>query len=425
MITRRITFRLYPTKSQEQTMHYWRRLHKDLYNACLYHRKVDYKHFGNSVSYYDQQKSLVGFKECFREYKALGSHALQNTLKRVDFAFSRFFRGLGGYPKFKSARYYRGWTYPCRSGWKTLTEGNNGKLKISNLGSIAMRGQARTWGEPTTCTIIWDKRKWYASITVKCQPIRKTGTGAVGVDFGCPLAASLSDGTVVDNPRFLATAMTQIRQLSKQLRRKKKGSSRWRKVQRQISKTKRQVAGSRQEWVHKVAAEIVSNNSLVATEKCGMHCRFPAGTRFQQGRQLNVKNMTAASKNKGKTGLNRSILDVGFGMLRSAIKYKLEEAGGLFIEVPTRKVKPSQTCPSCGRQKKKGLDERIHQCSCGCILDRDVAAAQVMLNYARGLGTNLLSADGSALLNSPVHTGGFKQLSQLKRQKPYPKHSEG
>lgn len=386
-------------------MHYWRRLHKDLYNACLYHRKVEYRQFGNSVSYYDQQKALVGFKECFPEYKALGSHALQNTVKRVDFAFNRFFRGLGGYPKFKSARYYRGWTYPCKSGWKALSDGKNGKLKISNLGKLAMRGEARTWGEPTTCTIIWDQGKWYASITVKCQPTRETGTGAVGVDFGCLSAASLSDGTQVENPRFLATAMSQIRQLSKQLRRKGKGSTRWQKVQRQLSRVKRQVTNRRQDWVHKVAAEIVSNNSLVATEK------------------LNIKNMTATSKNKGKVGLNRSILDVGFGMLRSAIKYKLEEAGGLFMEVPTQKVKPSQTCPGCGIQKKKTLDERRHRCKCGCVLDRDVAAAQVMLNYARGLGTSLSDADGSALLNSPVHTGGFKQLSQLKRQKPYAKRS--
>jgi transposase len=44
------------------------------------------------------------------EYKELGSHALQATLKRVDFAYQRFFTGKGGYPKFKSIRHYSGWT---------------------------------------------------------------------------------------------------------------------------------------------------------------------------------------------------------------------------------------------------------------------------------------------------------------------------
>jgi putative transposase len=72
---------------------------------------------------------------------------------------------------------------------------------------------------------------------------------------------------------------------------------------------------------------------------------------------LNVKNLTAKAKKgkrkRQKAGLNRSILDVGFGMLRSAIKYKLEEAGGFFIEVPAQKVKPSQTCPNVWHRRKK------------------------------------------------------------------------
>jgi ribosomal protein L37E len=50
-------------------------------------------------------------------------------------------------------------------------------------------------------------------------------------------------------------------------------------------------------------------------------------------------------------------------MLRSTIKYKIEQIDGVFVEVPTRQVKPSQTCPRCGHQHKKTLDVRIHECS--------------------------------------------------------------
>lgn len=92
------------------------------------------------------------------------------------------------------------------------------------------------------------------------------------------------------------------------------------------------------------------------------------------------------SKRKSqKTGLNRNLLDVGIGNLKSLIKYKVTETGGIYIEIPTRKVAPSQTCPSCGSRCKKDLSERIHTCNCGIEpLDRDVPAAIVMLNYARG-----------------------------------------
>ena len=56
--------------------------------------------------------------------------------------------------------------------------------------------------------------------------------------------------------------------------------------------------------------------------------------------------------------------------------------GTRYIEVPTRKVKPSQTCSGCGRQAKKALSERQHTCSCGLTLSRDQNAARVLLNWA-------------------------------------------
>jgi len=274
-----------------------------------------------------------------------------------------------------------------------------------------MRGKARTWGNPTTCTIVWKQNKWYASITVNCEPVRETGTGAIGLDIGCLTAVAMSDGTKVDNPRFLATAQKQINKVSRQLRRKRspqkrktKASRRWKKTRKKVSLLQNKVANRRQNWVHQTATEITSANSLVATE------------------ELAVKNMTRKAKKgskrkRQKTGLNRSILDVGFGMLRAAIKYKVIESGGVFVDVPAKKIKPSQTCPQCGTQKQKSLDERIHQCDCGCTLDRDVASAVVCLNYALGLGTSLKDDDGLALPKSPLSCGGFRQLNQKKRQK--------
>ena len=390
-ITRRATFRLYPSKIQNEKLHYWRKLHKLLYNACVSQRSTDYKRFGKSINYFDQQNCLPEFKQCWTEYKELGSHALQATVKRVDFAFQRFFKLKSGYPKFKSSRHYKGWTYPCKAGWKACTEGKNGYLKLSNLGNIQMRGQARDWGMPKTCSILFKQGRWYASITVDCVPVRiQVDVGAVGLDFGTHHAVAFSDGTIIDNPRFIKQSQNKVNQLAKKSRRKQspnwkkkiKASRRWRKANQAVSKIQSKVARQRQDWQHKVAAEIVSGNSFVATE------------------QLNLKNLTKKAK-KGskrkaqKTGLNRNLLDVGIGNLKSLIKYKVTEAGGIYIEIPTRKVAPSQTCPSCGSRRKKDLSERIHTCDCGIQpLDRDVAAAIVMLNYARG--KELTSSDAES-----------------------------
>jgi putative transposase len=287
------------------------RLHAYLYNAAVANRKTQYKHFKKSVGYYEQQNCLPEFKEVWTEYKQLGSHALQATLKRVDMAFVRFFKGLGGYPKFKPIRFYSGWTYPCISGWKALTNGNNGHLELSNLGKIQMRGTARTWGKPTTCTIVYRQGIWYASITVQCNPARITGTGAVGLDFGCLSAVAMSDATVIENPRYSAKTRAKINKACIAKRRKTKPDLRKRlkpltdgKKLIKSSKAATQSCTSTSKWVHQTAAHIVGCNSLVATEK------------------LNIKGMTrrankGSNKKAQKTGLNRSILDVGMGMLRA------------------------------------------------------------------------------------------------------------
>ncbi len=385
---------------------------------------LQYKQFGESIDYFDQQNCLPAFKECWSEYKELGSHALQATVKRVDCAFLRFFRIKSGYPKFKSSRRYKGWTYPCKAGWKACTSGKNGYLKLTNLGNLEMRGAARDWGTPKTCTVLFKQGKWYASITVECVPSRiQTDSGAVGLDFGTHYAVAYSDGTIIDNPRFIKQSQEQVNRLAKKGRRKRapnwrkkiRPSRRWKKANKAVAKIQSKVARQRQDWQHKLASEIVSCNSFVATEK------------------LNLKNLTRKAKKgskrkRQKTGLNRNLLDVGIGNLKSLIKYKVTEAGGIYTEVPTCKLAPSQTCPCCGIKRKKDLSERFHVCDCGVQqpLDRDVAAAMVMINYARG--KELASTDASS---SPAHKeskespsstscGSMKQLGALKRQKLVP-----
>lgn len=429
MITRRITFRLYPNKTQTILLFEWRKLHQLLYNAAIYNRKTQYQRFGHSVNYFEQQNSLPAFKEVWVEYKALGSHALQATIKRVDLAFQRFFKGMGGYPKFKSIRHYSGWTYPCKAGWKAHTTGDNGCLELSNLGIIQMRGKARTWGTPTTCTIVFRNNKWYASVTVNCEPVRSTGDGAIGIDLGCKEAITLSTGKQISKPKFLKEGQRKVKATSKKLRRKRapnrkkkiKASRRWKKQRKLVSKLQRKVARQRENWLHQTTSNIVSSNSLVA------------------GEQLNVKRMTAKAKKRvrnsevssecktlsrqgskrkaQKTGLNRSILDVGFGIIGQMLEYKLAEAGGFYMKSPTRQLKPTQRCAKCWELTPKTLSDRVHTCSnpaCGHTENRDTNAAQVNLIWARGLERTSLDVESP----SSTSCGSMRQLGAKKRQKP-------
>jgi putative transposase len=108
------------------------------------------------------------------------------------------------------------------------------------------------------------------------------------------------------------------------------------------------------------------------------------------------------SKSRGnrKKGLNREILSAAPGMFHQMLKYKAEEAGIEWIEVPTQQVKPTQTCHNCGKQEKKTLFVRMHVCDCGAVCSRDANAAKVILNWAlfgNATGQELASCGESAL----------------------------
>ena len=312
MVTRRQTFRLYPNKAQEKALFEARRLHCYIYNACVAHRRYEWRANKKTVSYFEQQNCLPAFKKEWPEFAYLHSQSLQATVKRVDLAYNSFFRGLRGLPKFKGICNYSGWTYPAKSGWKINSDGKHGTVRLNDLGiTLKMRGQAKDWGTPTTLTIVYKpfRRQWFASVTVDVPtptPLPGGEGGGFGsqsdltyeslvaFDLGTQTALTVYDGesfTEVSNPRFTQKATSKIKEKSKALRRKRapnrskkiKGSRRWKKVRKQISKLQRKIANQRQDWQHKVTSDIASRYHIGVTE------------------QLNTKGMTR----KGKKGSKR------------------------------------------------------------------------------------------------------------------------
>ncbi len=366
----------------------------------------------------------------------MNSHSLQATVKRVDFAYQRFFQGLGRKPKYKSIRQY--------SGWKANTTGKHGTVTLNDLGiTLKMRGKAKDWGVPTTLTIVYkpSKREWYASFTVQLEvPKPKFGSPSdlryesiVAYDLGTETALTLYDGDKFDevsNPRFPQKSEAKIRQTAKLKRRKRapkkgvKASRRWKKINQRESKLKAKVARQRRDWQHKVTMAYATYGTEIAS-------RYDKGLRPADANgvteKLNTQGRTRKAKGKGKrrkAGLNKSILSVGFGTLNQMLTYKIEQKGGLVWQIPTQVIKPSQRCPKCGavHQDWADLSNRYHICSaCGFEAPRDRGSVMVMYNIATnqqpGVGTTLVRLGCCSSTSQPRYTGAMKQLGQKKRQK--------
>jgi putative transposase len=386
-VKRKVTYRLYPSRRQQNQMLETLRLQQKLYNAALEQRIDAYRRCGVSLNYNDQAHDLTQLRAEFPEYAALNAQSEQVTLKRLERAFKAFFQRVKegkekpGFPRFKSFDRYKGWGYAAHGdGWKFLPNEDfvNGTIRMSGIGNIQARGRSRFLdeertsrnpGKPKTMEIFRKNDKWYASVTFETlRPFRASGDTALGIDWGTAKFLTIVDETkvplIVENPRHLKSREDKLKKAQKSLSRKKKGSSNRKKAKKSLANAHERVAWKREDFLHQTSAAIVKSASLIATEA------------------LNIRGMTA-SGGAYKTGLNRSILDTSPGKFFELLEYKALDAGIPYIEVPTRKVKPSQTCSGCGHAEKKQLSDRVHDCKkCGLVLDRDVNTAIVILNFA-------------------------------------------
>lgn len=374
---RKITYRLYPSPRQQEELLKTLRLHQKLYNGALEHRILAYKAQKKSIRFFDQSKELTQLRKECDEYKALNAQSCQVTLKRLDLAFQNFFRRVknneakAGFPRFKAFDRYSGWGYKTHGdGWKLLCGEKNkhGFLRLSGIGKLKIRGQAKDIGTPKTCEIQHKQGRFYASITCEVTVSRQSGKEAFGIDWGLKEFAVLADTNddtfSIANPRFLKKSLAKLKQKQVALSRKKRGSKNRQKARSDVAKVHAKVSNQRKDFLHKTTAHLVQKSALLAVEK------------------LNVKGMSSAGGAR-KKGLNREILAAAPGMFHQMLKYKAEEAGLEYCEIDPRQAKPSQTCHRCGSRKKKLLSERTHSCEqCGISCDRDENAAKVILFWA-------------------------------------------
>jgi putative transposase len=238
-----------------------------------------------------------------------------------------------------------------------------------------------------TCTIIRDIDRWFACITLTNTNTTITANNikndsVIGVDIGLTNWITLSDGQVIDRPKFLAKSLKKIKTLQRILSKKKNGSKNRQKARIALAKLWRNVRLQREDYCHKVTTNLTKRYRTIIFEK------------------LFIGNMI---KNHN---LASSILDATWYKIKQLAAYKAE----VYQEVPARDT--TQRCSSCGclPDIKKKLDDRIHKCfNCGLVMDRDHNAALNVLRKSIGLGQTFV--ERKPLLVSNVISETSKLLS--------------
>ena len=347
------------------------------YNWGLQKKIEVYQATGRSPSAIDLHRELNALKK--KPIEAGGvpwmyessKCAPQEALRNLDSAYKSFFRrcksgaSKKGFPRFKSRKNGIG-SFRLTG----VIRASETYIQLPSLGEIRLK----EWGylpvesvKVLSATISETAGRWFVSLSVEqeIENPRPKKAHVVGIDVGIKHLAVTSDGEVFDNPKALSKVQSILRTRQKAVSRKVKGSQNRRKAVARVASVHRRVANIRRNAIHKMTTSITKSASLIVIE------------------DLNVSGML-----RNHT-LARALSDASLSEIRRQLEYK-SKWYGVELREADRFYPSSKLCSQCGKKKESlSLSERMYQCECGFVMDRDLNAA---LNLKMLAGSSPVSA---------------------------------
>jgi len=349
----------------------WQDAQRALWNAATAQRRI-----WRRGTFASQNRELTELRAEHGWIREVPTDLQQALLRSLDVSWQRFFKSLSRRPRFKSRT--KGDWATMRTDAASRFEVRRKKVRLPKLGWVRLRSHRRTEGRPISIAITRDVDQWFVSVTcelTEAVPFHAHAESRVGIDVGICNVVTDSDGVRHANPRHLDKALELLSRAQRQMARKRKGSNRRKRAKMRAAKAHRRIRRQRADFLHNLSHSYTKSHGVIVVEALEVRSmsRSARGTVARPGTNVSQK-----------TGLNRAILDAGWGELRRQLRYKAERAGGTVVEVPAAYT--SQACSVCGHVSE---DNRVTRAAflcvaCGHADHADVNAAKNIL----ALGTS-------------------------------------
>lgn len=349
------TYRIYPNQSQTQHLVQAMGCVRYIFNKGLETKVKQYEETGKSDSCFDLMTGMLLEEKEKNEWLQLPTaQCLQMALRNLDNAFTNFFKKRAKFPNFKRKSGHENLQYPQR----VKVDFKRNKVILPKCGEVFTVFDRTFEGKIKTCTVKKvPSGKFFISILVDDSkelptkpPIDSNLT--IGIDLGLKHFAILSDGTKIDNPKFLRNNLQRLKVLQRRASHKQKGSNNRKKANLKVAKLYERITNQRNDFLHKLTTELIRENQTIILE------------------DLNIPGML---KNHC---LSQAVSDVGWGRFVEFLVYKAEWNGKNVLQVG-RFEPSSKTCSNCGSiNNNLTLKDREWTCpSCSTLHDRDINAA--------------------------------------------------
>jgi putative transposase len=301
--------------------------------------------------------------------KEVSSKSVKRSIENGCVAFTRFFKHQSAFPNFKKKG---------KSDVKMYFVKNNPKdcrcerhrMNIPSLGWVRIKEKGYV---PTTKDgyviksghVSIKADRYYVSVLIEIpnNKIADNSKEGIGIDLGLKDFAIVSNGKTYKNinksaklKKLEKQLIREQRSLSRKYENLKEGESTQRaNIQKQklkVQKLHHKIDNIRTDYINKTIAEMVKIKPSYITIE-----------------DLNVSGMM---KNKH---LSKAVASQKFYEFRTKLQAKCKE-NGIELRVVDRWYPSSKTCHCCGAIRKDlKLSDRIFECDCGYIEDRDFNAA--------------------------------------------------
>ena len=384
MKNKAVRYRIYPNTKQIVLLANFFGCVRKVYNLFLDIQNKRYKNNKKYMSKNDMNDFCNNvLKSKYPYLKIPDKFALTNSIYNLDAAFKNFFEGRSKYPNFKSKS-------KSRRSYTTNATNNNieildGYVKLPKLGKVkaSIHRKANDGWEIKSATVSQTPSgEYYVSILYayedEIKPVDVDMGKLLGLDFSAPYLYIDSDGNEPDYEKpfrkyqeKLAREQQKLSKMREDAKKQKRDLSECKNYQKQkikVAKIYRKITNCRKDALHKISLRLAESYDAVVIEDIDMHAMAQC------------------------LDLGKSVLDNGWGMFTTFLKYKLEDRGKQLVVID-RWYPSTKTCHRCGNVKPVRLNERTYVCpECGLELDRDWNAA---INI-REEGKRLLSAKADA-----------------------------
>ncbi|CAM5606437.1 transposase [Streptomyces spiroverticillatus] len=372
-------YRCYPTPDQAEQLIETFGACRWVYNEGLTLRSNAWRDHRVSVGFAETCRALTGWRQA-REtcwLQNVSSTVLQQSLRHLESAFTRFFKGGANYPQRKKKGRSRDSATYVRTGFRWFEDPER-----PGTGLIALAKQTDPldirWSRPLPAgttpvklTMTRDRvGRFFLSVLVEehiepLPPVFLPGTRApkaVGIDLGLATLVTLDDGEKLDHPRLLRKYEKKLAKAQRELHRKKRGSANREKARQEIARLYALIGDVRRDMLDQLTTRLVRENQVLVVEDLAV---------------MNLLRTTTGPGRKRKAKLNQSIFDASWGELLKQLRYKCEWYGRTLVIVD-RYFPSTRRCSSCHvKGERLDLSVREWKCgSCGAVHDRDVNAAQ-------------------------------------------------